>query len=216
MDISSHSVNFEDIILSKALHDVDHGFYVDIGSKDPDNANATKFFYNLGWNGINIEPNPILFERYTLARKRDINLNLSVANFEGTVECVFSDVSCDHQSQFAKEVTSDQLVVQTKTRPLNQVLEKYQSNFQDIHFLKITVEDYEMKVLEGLNLHHFRPWIILVKSLFPARHQENREQCESHLVRNEYEFVFQMEYIGSISPTNTNTEPNFSIILPIR
>ena len=33
------------------------GFYVDVGAADPVNLSVTKWFYDLGWSGLNIEPN---------------------------------------------------------------------------------------------------------------------------------------------------------------
>ena len=138
METLFHSRNFEDAILSKALHDVNYGYYIDIGSKDPDTDNATKYFYDLGWSGINIEPNPTLFKRVKLARTRDINLNQMIANFEGTLEYLFSKAKGESQVQCVDEATTEYSIVQTKVTRLDQVLEKYLPNFQDIHFLKIT------------------------------------------------------------------------------
>lgn len=190
MKILSHSRNYEDTILSKALHDVDRGFYVDVGCKDPNTDNSTKYFYDLGWNGINIEPNPRYFERLALARTRDINLNQGIAGFGGTRQCLFLDALSEPEFRLADEATSECSIVQTKVTHLDQVLESYRPNFQDIHFLKITVEDHEKQVFEGLNLNRFRPWIILVLSLTPARQEENYDSYESHLAQNGYEFVF--------------------------
>ena len=38
------------------------------------NLSVTKWFYDLGWSGISIEPNSSLFKRLSAARSRDINL----------------------------------------------------------------------------------------------------------------------------------------------
>src|SRR6266851_465847 len=32
------------------------GFYVDVSAADPVNLSVTKWFYDLGWSGLNIEP----------------------------------------------------------------------------------------------------------------------------------------------------------------
>src|SRR3954454_23330279 len=54
------------------------GFYVDVGAADPINLSVTKWFYDLGWSGLNIEPNKQLFDRLAADRPRDINLDCGV------------------------------------------------------------------------------------------------------------------------------------------
>ena len=56
MTIVSHAQNFEDVILNRALEDVESGFYIDIGANDPDIDSVTRYFYEKGWSGIKIEP----------------------------------------------------------------------------------------------------------------------------------------------------------------
>src|SRR5579875_3806216 len=59
----SYAQNFEDVMLRRALQDIACGFYVDIGAADPDADSVTRWFYEQGWRGINVEPDPRYFRR---------------------------------------------------------------------------------------------------------------------------------------------------------
>ena len=50
----SYAQNFEDVMLARLFAGRKAGFYVDVGAADPINLSVTKWFYEQGWNGINI------------------------------------------------------------------------------------------------------------------------------------------------------------------
>src|SRR2546423_10649850 len=66
--VITYAQNFEDVILARVFSGCTDGFYVDVGAGDPLNLSVTKWFYDLGWDGINIEPNRALFKRLVEAR----------------------------------------------------------------------------------------------------------------------------------------------------
>ena len=70
----SYAQNFEDVMLARVFGSRTDGFYVDVGAGDPVNLSVTKWFYDLGWSGINIEPNRSLFKKLSADRSRDVNL----------------------------------------------------------------------------------------------------------------------------------------------
>ena len=72
----SFSQKGEDIMIDKILGNKKMGCYIDIGANDPHRFNNTKRFYNRGWTGVNIEPDPKCYQKIVTNRKRDINLNL--------------------------------------------------------------------------------------------------------------------------------------------
>src|SRR4051812_1354714 len=79
----SYAQNFEDVLLARVFSGRTVGFYVDVGAADPINLSVTKWFYDQGWCGINIEPNRILFERLAADRARDINLECGIGAASG-------------------------------------------------------------------------------------------------------------------------------------
>ena len=83
MRFESYAQSLEDMILYCALKDVDKGFYIDVGANDPTVNNVTKFFYDRGWHGINIEPLPDKCLLLTEKRPRDVNLCVGLSNKHG-------------------------------------------------------------------------------------------------------------------------------------
>lgn len=71
-------------MLWRALKHVPDGFYIDVGAAEPGHLSVTRLFYENGWSGINIEPNPQLFQELQKARTRDVNLMVGAAETSGT------------------------------------------------------------------------------------------------------------------------------------
>ena len=56
--MTSYADNFEDVLLQRAFELDARGFYIDVGAYAPVEHSVTKQFYDRGWRGINVEPNP--------------------------------------------------------------------------------------------------------------------------------------------------------------
>jgi len=50
MTFVSYAQNFEDVLLWRALHDVEHGRYLDVGAHDPVIDSVSLAFYEAGWS----------------------------------------------------------------------------------------------------------------------------------------------------------------------
>lgn len=81
----TYSQHQEDLQVDKILNFRDNGFYVDIGAYDPVRFSNTKRFYDRGWHGINIEPDPVRFLKFQKHRPRDINIQIGIAKEEGVL-----------------------------------------------------------------------------------------------------------------------------------
>ncbi|MEO6809318.1 MAG: FkbM family methyltransferase, partial [Isosphaeraceae bacterium] len=90
----SYAQNHEDVLLHRAFRDQAAGFYVDIGANDPVFHSVTKLFYDRGWSGLNVEPNPAVYRTLQEGRPRDVNLNIGVSDREGTL--TFYEVPAIH------------------------------------------------------------------------------------------------------------------------
>lgn len=167
----SYAQNFEDVILHRALMDVEAGFYVDVGANDPDVDSVTRFFYENGWSGINIEPVGHWHNKLSLRRTRDINLALAAGPEPGTLtfyEVVGTGLSTMDSAlaRYYQEDGGHEVIVQeVAISPLNAVCAEHRKG--PIHFLKIDVEGFEGQVLKGLDLSVIRPWIILIEAVNP-------------------------------------------------
>ncbi len=53
----SYAQNREDVVLARVFQGTS-GFYVDVGAASPTVHSVTRWFYEKGWEGINIDPGP--------------------------------------------------------------------------------------------------------------------------------------------------------------
>ena len=65
------------------------GFYIDVGCYHPIRLSNTKFLYNKGWSGINIDISEKSIDLFKIARKKDINLNFGISDKNGMSEAYF-------------------------------------------------------------------------------------------------------------------------------
>src|SRR5580692_1079228 len=92
--MTSYAANFEDVLLHRAFRGQRSGFYIDVGAYEPVDDSITNHFYENGWSGINIEPNPAPFGRLRAARGRDKNLNIGLSNREGRLTVYEAPAAC--------------------------------------------------------------------------------------------------------------------------
>jgi FkbM family methyltransferase len=197
MRLISYAQNFEDVMLWRALGQIEGGFYVDAGAWSPDADSVTRLFSERGWRGINIEPNPELFAKLAERRPNDVNLNLAVGAREGlaTINLVKDggsglstmrdDYARLHQAQ-GWEI--HQATVSQST--LTSIWSKHVPPYHDVHFLKIDVEGNEKAVLQGNDWTRNRPWVVLLEATLPNTQIECHQEWESILLEADYVFAY--------------------------
>jgi len=164
MTFISYAQNCEDVILSRALKGVEKGFYVDVGAMDPVFDSVTKAFYERGWRGINIEPVHQWYEKLALDRPEDINLNLALLDKPSIIHLyeiadtglsTFDRVLAERHKQKEGYQIRD---VATTALTLDIVLEEHPH--EEIHFLKVDVEDAERQGLQAAldDVYASRSW----------------------------------------------------------
>lgn len=126
------------------------GVYVDVGALHPFRFSNTAWAYARGWRGINIEPNVDQFHLFEVFRPDDINLNCGVGDKEGelTYYCFEEPALNGFEIEAHKDVP---IVEQRKVRirRLSDILKEY--NIEQIDFLDIDVEGFEMEVLKSID-----------------------------------------------------------------
>ena len=202
MRLESYAQEFEDLFLFSMLSTVDKGFYIDVGANDPTADSVTKFFYDRGWHGINIEPLKNRCRYLEEMRPRDINLCIGLGAEHG--RSILYDL--DTLATFKKDIAKNSLElieiprdVETFKSPepteiftLTEIFNEYCSKNQPIHFCKIDVEGFEKEVLLGVkNWHEFRPWLFCIESTVPMTETPCFEEWEYILLENGYQFAFQ-------------------------
>jgi FkbM family methyltransferase len=193
MPFVSYAQNYEDVILWRALRDVEKGFYVDIGAADPEEWSITRAFYDRGWSGINVEPLDEYFDKLKQARLRDTNLKVAVGREAGVR--TFHTIAGTGLSTFDPQIAARHQAAGWQASKVYVPVLTLTKIFDDcaspvVHFLKIDVEGAESEVLEGLNLDLVRPWIILIEATEPFSTVSTRDKWEHRITGHAYSFAY--------------------------
>jgi len=180
----SFSQKGEDIMIDKILGNKKIGCYIDIGANDPHRFSNTKRFYNRGWTGVNIEPDPKCYQKLVNNRKRDINLNLGIGDIEANL--TFYKLIPDTLSTFSKVEFDNCIkqgyklneVISVDVIKLQEIFKKYFIN-KTVDFLTIDTEGFDMQVLQGNNWSKYRPTLICIESINHGYSDGNTEKSDS-------------------------------------
>lgn len=195
MTFVSHAQNYEDVTLFRALRDVKQGFYIDVGAFHPEKFSVTKAFYDRGWRGISVEPNPHLHDVIAEARPRDVNLCVAISNEPGPIQLTIYDddaLSTTSSQTLAIHATKHEIdsVVDVECLTLGAVWEKHVPPGADVHFLKLDMEGGESEVIHGFDWQHCRPWIVLVESTKPETDIDISSEWEPVLLNEGYVLAY--------------------------
>lgn len=186
--VGAYSQRGEDLIIDGLLKGKNPGFYVDIGANHPTHLSNTKRFYDRGWHGINIEPNPVLSELLSKERERDICQNLGIGKTKGILP--FYVLSSHTDSTFNLEDArrnclffndSIERVINVPVEPLADVLKRYHP--ETIDFMSLDTEGSELEVLKTNDWSCYRPDALCVEI-------ENDPRIVPYLESLGYIFVF--------------------------
>ena len=190
----TYAQNREDIILSGFFNKDEKGFYVDVGAYHPENDSVTKIFYDRGWRGINIEPNPNLYEVFTRTRPRDINLNLGVSDKAGKLRLreyldaegysTFSPLMQQEYTRDSSTLTKRYVDHDITVLPLQDIFKQYQVG--QIDFMKIDVEGFEYEVIVGNDWNKYRPKVLCIE----ANHIYKDKNWQQIIRKHNYSLVF--------------------------
>jgi FkbM family methyltransferase len=192
MHIVSYAQNFEDVLLWRALQHVRHGVYVDIGAQDPIIDSVSRAFYEQGWRGVHVEPTAQYAELLRQDRPDEVVIQAAVSDRSGLMELYVipntgqstgSKRIAEHAGRHGYEATQTKVTAVT----LDEVFASIDS--AEIHWLKIDVEGFERRVLNGWRDSPLRPWIVLVEATRPLTQVKTHAAWEPLLRAKGYTFV---------------------------
>lgn len=158
---------YEDYVLASVFHNTTKGFYIDVGVNDPNKNNTTKYFHDLGWSGMNIEPQQDFYDMLIKVRPNDLNYHVALSDKQG-IETFYvpkSSRPCATLERGNSALADNIEQIKVRVTTLNDLLD--QNKITNIDILKIDVEGHEHAVLKGIDLKKFRPKVIVVEIISP-------------------------------------------------
>jgi FkbM family methyltransferase len=129
--------------------------YWDVGAYDPYRFSNTALLYENGCRGVNVEPNPALFDRFERYRKSDTNLNVGVSGTPGQGKYYLMDAPALNTFSYSSTqeyVREGHKVIGEVMLPMVTMLQISERYFRGMwpDFLSLDVEGMDMEILETL------------------------------------------------------------------
>jgi len=175
----------EDILVNRILKNIKKGRYVDVGCYHPFKGSLTVELYSRGWKGINIDISKTSIDLFNIVRKKDINLNLAVSDFNGETN-YYENSPINQQNSLIKD-NDGQKIIKIECSCLNSVLEK--NKIENFEYLNIDVEGNEEKVIQGINLIKFKPILITIENNNLHIKDYMNSEIYNILIKNKYIFI---------------------------
>jgi|694.fasta_scaffold101006_1 FkbM family methyltransferase len=192
-DSEFYSQNFEDVFLARCFAGITDGFYIDVGAQHEEVDSVTRHFYEAGWSGINIEP-VAEFAATFKCRERDLTVCCAAGSDERLMPMAISLDSGLSSLDQKNAANTESLGLLTETRiihirRLDDILLDIGLPEKDFEFLKVDVEGFELEVINGLNLHRYRPRIILCEVTEPNTCTKTENFAELCRVIESYDYT---------------------------
>lgn len=189
----SYAQNGEDVLIDRVFQQ-EKGFFVDVGASHPVYESVTKHLSNLGWRGINIEPDSETYAALVNDRPKDINLHCAVGKSPGVVTFhrlpnrYMSTTNEAHLDALGARVRSLSMPEQVQMRSLAGIVAEFVDGVVDL--LKIDAEGSEQEVIEGADWDACRPRLLVVEATRPWSAEPTWGAWEPVLLAHGYLLAF--------------------------
>lgn len=161
----------EDLLLTHLLgYEKTDGTYVDVGCFHPVDYSNTYIFYQRGWSGVAIDPNPTLRPLWERYRPRDRFINAAASDREGSMTYAVHRLhpACNRLlPQRPETPPADCDLLTVPARPINAILAE-QIPDRPIDLLNIDCEGHDLVILQTLNFARHQPRVIAAEDAAPG------------------------------------------------
>lgn len=149
------------------------GTCIEVGAYDGIKGSNTKYFDDLGWYSICIEPNPEIYKQ--LIKNRQFTLNyacvgpnnkenkLKIITLRSGIQSSLTSLKLDNRlvNDYGKDIVKAN-TVDVNCITLNEVVSELQ--LDNIDFISIDTEGTELDVIMGLDLKIYRPKLLVIEN----------------------------------------------------
>lgn len=203
----SYSQTGEDLII-KFIFDnigVTKPSYLDIGAHHPFYLSNTALFYENGSTGINVEPDPDLFEAFSKYRKKDININIGIGDHKGTAD--FYIISSPTLNTFSKEEAEGYInqggyhitnVIKVPVNSLKNIID--QNNEGEFpQFLNVDAEGVDELIIKSIDYAHKYPLVMCIETIsFSTSGNGVKNRALINFIKNNGYMMYADTYINTI------------------
>lgn len=167
----SYAQEGEDLVLDRFIGGKRGGFYVEVGCHDPFRFSNTYLFYRRGWGGVCIDPLPGTAKRFGRWRPRDQVLEVGVSQAPGVMlYYMFNEPALNTFDEATAERRDGlrgyrlEKKISVPVNSLEAILDGMVLPDQ-IDFLSVDVEGFDLDVLKSNNWAKYRPKMIVAEAL---------------------------------------------------
>jgi len=172
-----------------------NGIYIDVGCYHPIRLSNTKFLYDKGWKGMNIDLSKESIDLFNISRPNDININLAIG--EKMEKKFFYYNKGLHHANTLNENFYNKFLKSHNIKkhridvvPLSFLLKKYFKN-KNIDLLDIDAEGNDLQVLKGINFKKNKINYILIEvHNFDKKTKINSIKIWKLLKKKKFKLVF--------------------------
>jgi FkbM family methyltransferase len=148
------------------------GYYVDVGAWSDNVDSVTRAFYDMAWQGVNVEPVQYWFKQLVATRPRDVNLNCAVGEkYEADRHIhVIANTGLSTLLDGFDPGPYEDYYETVEVRTLADICAEYPCPPDRFFaFGKIDVEGFEAEVLRGADFSTFTPRVLCIEAdkLYP-------------------------------------------------
>jgi FkbM family methyltransferase len=181
----------EDLFLTSLLgYEKTDGVYVDVGCYHPIDYSNTYIFYQRGWHGLAIDPNPAWKAEWQRFRPRDTFINAAIASSAGSMTYLMNRryPACNRLLAEPPASTSpDETLISVPTRELNRLLDEHLPDTR-IDLLNVDCEGQDLQILHTFDFSRRKPAVIATEDPVVATDsplstflQSHGYDCKAHI-----------------------------------